>query len=275
MPKKKTDLPSVLYKYCSLPDLDDVNNQCFTLENLTNNNLWFSEAKELNDPFDCQVPINLRISKTSLRLYLEQRQKNDPLIDVERTVASSFDANGKLTPIGKKINDSLSSKVEEVNAKLGVSCFSTKNNSILMWSHYANKHQGICLEFTTGKYPLVKIASDSTLHVFKKVKYLKADRYPEVSLKNFLDGSPKTLKAFLCKAFDWRYEKEWRLVVDHGEDGICYQKESLSGVIFGLNMEDDLKEKVRASLAGSPDVIFYQAKRSKTKYGVSIERLNT
>ena len=61
MPKKKADLPSVLYKYCSLPDLDDENSQCFTLENLTNNNLWFSEAKELNDPFDCQIPMNLRI----------------------------------------------------------------------------------------------------------------------------------------------------------------------------------------------------------------------
>jgi len=162
-----------------------------------------------------------------------------------------------------------------VNAKLGVSCFSTKNNSILMWSHYANKHQGICLEFTTGKYPLVKADSDSKVHVFQKVKYLRADRYPEVSLKNFLDASPQTLNAILCKAFEWRYEKEWRLVVDHGEAGVCYQKESLSGVIFGLNMEDDLKVKVRALLVGNPGVLFYQAKRSKTKYGVSIERLST
>lgn len=32
-----------------------------------------------------------------------------------------------------------------------VSCFSKSNNNFLMWSHYASRHSGICLEFNLDK----------------------------------------------------------------------------------------------------------------------------
>ncbi|MBK7525892.1 MAG: DUF2971 domain-containing protein [Saprospiraceae bacterium] len=44
------------------------------------------------------------------------------------------------------------SKMNEELTKIfygGVCSFTTNNNNILMWSHYANNHKGICLEFIT------------------------------------------------------------------------------------------------------------------------------
>ncbi len=32
-------------------------------------------------------------------------------------------------------------------ASIGVICFSSNYDNILMWSHYANNHKGICIEF--------------------------------------------------------------------------------------------------------------------------------
>ncbi len=34
-----------------------------------------------------------------------------------------------------------------VRASLGVICFSERSDSLLMWSHYADNHNGICIEF--------------------------------------------------------------------------------------------------------------------------------
>jgi hypothetical protein len=33
-----------------------------------------------------------------------------------------------------------------------VSCFTTNPNSVVMWSHYANEHKGICVEFLRSLY---------------------------------------------------------------------------------------------------------------------------
>jgi len=43
-------------------------------------------------------------------------------------------------------------------ASVGILCFASKESNLLMWAHYANNHEGICIEldktadFFTGKY---------------------------------------------------------------------------------------------------------------------------
>ena len=44
------------------------------------------------------------------------------------------------------INDLLP-KIKELRNKALVSCFSERNDSILMWGHYADKHKGVCIGY--------------------------------------------------------------------------------------------------------------------------------
>ena len=98
--------------------------------------------------------------------------------------------------------------------KLGVSCFATNPNSVVMWSHYANQHQGICVEFSGS----AMLSSGNVLELLHPVQY--TDNFldvfrlfwpPEIDMYQVRFDVLPTLAA--ChKSRDWKYEEEWRLV---------------------------------------------------------------
>lgn len=131
-------------------------------------------------------------------------------------------------------------------------CFSAINNDFLMWSHYASKHSGICLEFTlehSSKFPYLwkdqrKVDHDNYL---KKISNWQLDekifweRIQEVKYKdeqpfiNFFKFTPvfdhkhdvdliglskswthwyaRELElVFSTKTKPWSYEIEWRAI---------------------------------------------------------------
>ena len=47
----------------------------------------------------------------------------------------------------EKFTNEIIQKVKEVRNNALISCFSKRYDSILMWSHYGDKHKGICIEF--------------------------------------------------------------------------------------------------------------------------------
>ena len=77
-----------------------------------------------------------------------------------------------------------------------------------MWSHYANDHKGICLEFANNN-PLIRHA--------RPVHYKKI--YPEWTPQSYGPGNDaNALELVLTKAMDWWYEREWRIIAS-GLDG--------------------------------------------------------
>ena len=88
-----------------------------------------------------------------------------------------------------------------------VMCFSECNNSILMWSHYAENHQGFCVEYDFNNTRIEKS--------IRKVNYSNIRKHIP---STFADGDAKTanelIYAAACrKSSEWSYEKEWRFVV--------------------------------------------------------------
>lgn len=75
-----------------------------------------------------------------------------------------------------------------------ISCFLTSNTNRLMWSHYANNHSGICLEFEI----------DNILENLHPCYY--TDSFPEMNWKS------NNINLSLIKEKAWEYEAEWRLV---------------------------------------------------------------
>lgn len=109
---------------------------------------------------------------------------------------------------------------EEIATQLDracISCFSKINNSILMWSHYADKHKGACIEF--------EIQSNST-YDFYEVVYEPEREPTRISTLTEIyfgykvidmplqiaDGDAIKIYAdiFRKKYTDWAYEKEVR-----------------------------------------------------------------
>lgn len=139
-----------------------------------------------------------------------------------------------------------------------VNCFSECKNDFLMWSHYASKHSGICLEFTLDKHELFPFKKTG-LRIANNQKYLQKisnwninetilwekiykvkyqDNQPHINFFEFapvinneydcdLIGLSKSWthnfareleSVFSTKTLPWAYEKEWRAIIINFKD---------------------------------------------------------
>lgn len=165
-----------------------------------------------------------------------------------------------------------------------VCCFSRKNNSILMWSHYSDNHEGICLCFKSFKYG--NRENDDYKSPFLEVTY-EDEVSTQVNL--FDENINARINQYLLNKFsDWSYEKEYRIIIINDDVGeiisenefksgiVKYQKEDLQGVIFGLKINHKnaklVYETVKKNyLDEGITVNFYKAKEVPRKYAVGIE----
>lgn len=93
-----------------------------------------------------------------------------------------------------------------VSAKFGLLCFSERWENPLLWSHYADRHRGLCLAFDVPDAEL------------RSVKYL--DR--RWTLSDLVPEKSRPGPLFCMKFSDWKYEEECRRIItlaDARKDG--------------------------------------------------------
>lgn len=116
--------------------------------------------------------------------------------------------------------------------------------NILMWSHYANFHKGMCLGFYNKT-------------VTYAVKY--SDEYPEIDFR-LPDPNIRGLQMFKVinsKSKIWEYEKERRMVFISGTPSEVRYPGELFLIIFGVKTPQAEIKKVK-SIVKDPDVLFWQ-----------------
>lgn len=92
-----------------------------------------------------------------------------------------------------------------LNDAFGILCFSDRWSNPVQWSHYADRHRGLCLGFDVP---------DSLVQAVKYVrKPLTADLLGEIS-KAKLKGEDAAMRVLLATKYShWRYEHEHRVIV--------------------------------------------------------------
>lgn len=112
-----------------------------------------------------------------------------------------------------------------------VVCLSETNNSILMWSHYAEDNTGICVAYNFNELPsncqyrgcLFPVAySTSTLDISDLIDKREAEHPLETAM----------LCASLNKSSVWAYEHEWRLLLPILIDGDSIQRIEVNSIIY-------------------------------------------
>ena len=113
--------------------------------------------------------------------------------------------------------------------KLGILCFSQSWNNPVLWSHYGDKHAGICLGFDVSD-KLLKI-----VQYFSSLKSIEADLKTQQS--NIDAG---IFYELLSRKFqDWSYEEEARLLVSLDK---CYRDGKL--LFYSFSNDLILKEVI-------------------------------
>jgi hypothetical protein len=129
--------------------------------------------------------------------------------------------------------EALEKTATEVGERYGVECFSRSWNNILMWSHYGDKHRGICLGFDV---PEAVIRPVEYVADVQAVGRLMVEKH-----RDFDQGKGLKLVDRLCgaKYGGWSYEEEIRV---HGERHEIDEETGYYFVEFGTRLK--LKEVI-------------------------------
>ena len=232
-------MPRILYKYL---DITGAKYMIGATKPITSPNLQFTNASQLNDPFDCHPKLldHSHLPADVLRVPDEEYHK----FMVEK---SECDA-------------------ENMRNDTWLCSLSKVNDSILMWSHYCQNHSGICIGLNMEK------VHECVPQMFSSI-YCELLEY-EVQYKDIVerptpDRSPWDYQ--LCtKADDWKYEQEVRLIThkpsrfyeklsneqikaaERGEiiDGRAVRQymplngDCFDSIYFGINIAPEEKDKI-------------------------------
>jgi len=251
-------IPPRLYKY-----------EPFTaqsLQNLKDQVIYFGSPFRFNDPYDCALspsikePTDTEIAK--IRQHYLAKSELEDKVRSEFEMASTAKLRAMLLRIGQ---DVLNQQISDFLSRRGVSCFSEKVDSLLMWSHYGDQCKGFCLEFATSAEPFQKIRKvhyRQDMPVFDVVPMLCDEKFDPV------------LDLYCTKALDWAYEHEWRGIHDKAGTAYGYPSDALTGVYLGPDMPFTAIEIVALILAGqNQHVQLWQGSRSKSSFSVEFHQV--
>lgn len=207
-----------------------INNDVKKLETVKRNLLWMSSPMDFNDPFDCNFPILKSFSAEEFHAVMQlggqALGKEPPRIEVYQSASPTEQS---------QFIENYIVQFREKIASFGVHCFSEIWDSILMWSHYSDKHRGICLGYDDTKF------TKDYPGVLNKVRY--STHYPDVQLGEVAQDINKMLEKYLLtKHVDWRYEREWRLIIHDEAKTRVPAPFPLKEIIFGVKIDSSIKK---------------------------------
>jgi len=222
---KANNFPQFVYRYLSSEISDDIL-KCYLLDSF----LRLSSPTDFLDPFDMFAYVKIGKGSQLRERCTEIIKKSAPSLkwkEREKKVMEIMCNQEKLLSSTKH-----SFKKNIDNA--GVLCFCEERQNLLMWSHYANQHEGLVLQFDTAH-------DIKTFLKINRVNY--TDQLPTWNWSgNRLDDMTNVC---MNKHKGWSYEKEWRMVIPDGARTYHqFRPEAISGLIFGCRTEDKFKNRV-------------------------------
>ena len=133
--------------------------------------------------------------------------------------------------IAAKINGEIQSIRSAEMSGVYVCSLTTSFDDILMWSHYASKHEGFVVEYDVKE---LKKINYQQMETFSKISYSD-----DISLRNLLSSNSdkEIVKAIYHKAGCWCYENEIRSVIygmeSEGPIDIKLECDCISGIFLG------------------------------------------
>jgi hypothetical protein len=156
-----------------------------------------SNPNNLNDPWDCKPAFDphalddpevleremaWRVPHPDKHLW-EKQMRADPNARIDFMIEASKSIRAML-------------------AERRIYCLTPKACNVLMWSHYADNHRGISLEFGVADNPLFRTAGEVVYR----------EQYPHWVPCDINDKPGLVTELILTKSRDWGYEEEYRLV---------------------------------------------------------------
>ena len=246
--------PATIYKY------ESFNIQ--SLLNLKAQSLFFGSPRRFNDPYDCAINATIAEPSNEHIEIIKQHYLSDYFLPLEKKKQIESMPFNKLKQCliivaNRAINDA---RERFINSR-GVTCFSERNNDLIMWAHYGGQYKGFCLAFNTTKEPFTKL---------RQVQYVET--IPQIDILNLFvnDNYDQLIDDLFCtKSIWWGYEKEWRAIHMIANTKFVYEADALQGIYFGPDIDRDALEIICTIIQGQNcNVQFFEGKRNDKEFKV-------
>lgn len=172
----------------------------------------------------------------------------------------------------------------------GVFCCSRLCNNILMWGHYATKHEGVVLGLEVNKDVFLSNRNNTDPNntaFLNIVNYPKDREIYRPSIEEVKDLTVHTNRFMSQKSLDWEYEKEIRFyrtfvnkpdVVKKGYELVFFKDYGLmlTSIYFGLKSSESNQEMILSALKSNKDyadVKLFKMEKSPGKYSLDSKEL--
>jgi len=248
-----------LYKYRSIND--------HTKDIFRNKKIYFPKPTEFNDPFDCQIEfeddITVDIYKQFIKKHSIENSLSEEQVNEWHNLAFCSCCGNSLTSSAvTKIKDAINS-FEDYFKNLGILTLSEKEDNILMWSHYAKYHTGICIG--------IDIPESKALITVKYPESYPIIKYSEVLLGH--DPTDLIKRIINTKSIDWKYEQERRMFISNGNTENDLPGE-ITAIYFGCECEDNNVRDIIGLCNTINNCEFFKASKSKKEFKLEFSKIN-
>jgi len=271
--------PAELFKYASWDACEKI---------LAGKSLKATPAGDLNDPFECCPGGYEEIRDAELDLLVQARsgRVRQQFLDAGCSLAElDHCAAGRASDVQRAAGrDRLRRDVEaegpgkieaEVSRLFGIICFSEARDSLLMWSHYADRHRGVCIGYRPAEL------SGAGRPAWLKVAYSHAR--PRLIFRAAPGDDAyqaNAVRVVGTKACSWCYEKEWRLLVRLCQCRLApqmrlwsFQPSAITRVILGCAHQQAPGASLAEIRRILPKAPVQQARRHPREYSLLLETL--
>lgn len=187
--------------------------------------------------------------------------------------------------------DKLKLDLNNARKDIYISCFTKRFDSTLMWAHYANQFNGVCIE-----WDIIRTNDNDSLIDVKYSKkkpfvdlYKLAELFYGYDFCNLpLDTNNKSIRenvknTIITKSIDWSYEKEIRFIIEKGKY-IPSSVDELGGnralyhmnymprrVFLGERVNDEDEALIRDICKQYPNCEVVRTKHSEEKFAIEID----
>lgn len=264
----KPNYPKSIFKYRTLTKE--------SLRSLNEDTVWLADPQYFNDPYECAVSADIEdvfrersllIPEEMSSMLRENGLSDNAILEFFADVANEIGykksflkafstchpehiANRAVNDITEAIRRTLEMVFKKFKSTMRVCSFTTRQDNMLMWSHYANSHKGFCLE-----YDVEEMLDFDELNKSNLMPIIYSDCRFNVNYfaihaditKDFYKGSINL--GTLVKSSAWAYEKEWRLSIhtdliptSKGAHGILHKMPKPMALYLGskIQKEDEI-----------------------------------
>lgn len=245
-------VPEVLYKYRNF--------EKYTVLGLIHGTYWLATPSQLNDPFDAQLqpvvePIPKKIFYNEIDNFISQQKNSHKTLFNFENIELLYEGDIPSEVLVDNVR-AFTRSVESIATEIGIFSLSETSTSTTMWSHYGDEHKGICIGYKSDN--ILNIPNSSDQKRINPICYLPEEELSRNAYLLYARSSigadiqllvDYTLSLLSQKSTDWKYEKEWRLLVPYlSSQAVEYGLEAIQSITFGLRTPIEVKSTVRKIL---------------------------